>query len=172
MSIPVIIPGTKGVGWGPAHWLRGSEVLYNGECWTATQEKGQGCGTDGFLLSDLSQLSSRSGVLATGISVCLSQEQRSELWGRECVPICRKSPWRCGPSCFPAGFHFSDVPRLLLCLISVCSGVLGACFLFTTERLEGRHLTLLGSLSPGKGRVFSRYRTKQWVFFTALCGKQ
>lgn len=125
----------------------------------------------------LSQLSSWSGVLATGISVCLSLRSRRVSGGGRSVFLYVVSPHGGVARVVPWWVSFSDVPRLLLRLISVGSGVLGACFLFTTE-LEGRHLTLLGSSLPGKGRTHhgcsadDGYRIKQWVFFTASCGKQ
>ena len=62
------------------------------------------------------------------------------VWGAGCrIPACsflgskgvsghRESPGGAAPAVSLVGLYFSDVPGFLLCLISVCSGILGALF--------------------------------------------
>lgn len=90
MRIPVSFRGTKGVEWGLP--IGGGAVRCNGECWTATQEKGQGCGSDGSLLGNFEPAQLMSGVLATGTSVCLSPRSRGVSCGGRGVFLYVLSP--------------------------------------------------------------------------------
>lgn len=76
----------------------------------------------------LSQLSSRLGVLA-------AESQPAHFWGAEGCPVdagvfldITSHPGGAAPVVSLLGLYFSDVPRFLLHLISVCSGILGALF--------------------------------------------
>lgn len=76
----------------------------------------------------LSQLSSRFGALA-------AESQPAHFLGAEVCAVdagvfldITSHPGGAAPVVSLVGLYFSDVPRSLLCLISVCSGILGALF--------------------------------------------
>lgn len=121
MRIPVGRAGPREWGGVPAYWLKGRVVQWGVLGW----DSGERVGSCWVILS---QLSSWSGELA-------AESQPARLLGAEgCVVGAGGFPYTVShhggatPVVSQVGLYFSDVPRFLLCFISVCRRILGALF--------------------------------------------